>query len=99
MKRVAFLTSIVVLISLSLAAPVLAAAPGNDAYLRREVIGLLPFSASGDTTAATTDADDVEANASCGALPSVLMSCMVTPSLPDDDWADHRLREERAGKG
>ena len=67
MKRVAFLTSIVALLSLSLAAPVLAAAPGNDAYLGREVIGSLPFSASVDTTAATTDADDVEANASCGA--------------------------------
>jgi len=68
MKRVAFLTSIVVLLSLSLAAPVLAAAPpGNDAYADRDLIGSLPFSASVDTTAAATDADDVEANASCGA--------------------------------
>jgi hypothetical protein len=67
MKRAAFLTSIVALLSLSLAAPVLAAAPSNDAYADRELIGSLPFSASVDTTEATSDADDAEANAGCGA--------------------------------
>lgn len=67
MKRVAFLTSLVALLSLSIATPVLAAAPTNDTYVDRVVIGSLPFSSSVDTSAATTDANDVEANANCGA--------------------------------
>jgi len=67
MKRLVFMTSIVALLGLSLATPVLAAAPSNDTYVDRVVIGSLPFSASVDTTEATTDAVDAEANASCGA--------------------------------
>ena len=54
-------------LSLSLAAPVLAAAPGNDTYAGRTVIGTLPFTESLDTSEATTDADDDELNAQCGA--------------------------------
>jgi hypothetical protein len=47
---------------------VLAAAPSNDAYGGRVSIGALPFSANLDTTEATTDADDLEANSEeCGA--------------------------------
>jgi hypothetical protein len=67
MKRLAFIISIVALASLGLAAPVLAAAPGNDTYTSRTVIGAIPFAESIDTTEATTDADDTEANAQCGA--------------------------------
>lgn len=47
--------------------PAFAAAPGNDTYAGRQVIGSVPFTASVDTTQATTDADDVAINASCGA--------------------------------
>jgi hypothetical protein len=68
MKRSAFLISVVVLASLTLAAPVLASTPpSNDTYATREVIAAVPFSATVDTTAATTDADDLEALAACGA--------------------------------
>jgi hypothetical protein len=65
MKRLAFLV-VVALCSLGLAAPVLAAAPSNDTYGSRLVIDALPFSHSLDTSEATTDALDVEAN-QCGA--------------------------------
>jgi hypothetical protein len=44
-----------------------AAAPSNDTYPGRVVVGALPFSATVDTTEATTDADDAELNADCGA--------------------------------
>jgi len=65
MKRLVVLISVVALSSLAFAAPVLAVAPSNDTYAGRDVIGGLPFSDSVDTTDATTDADDVEANAGC----------------------------------
>lgn len=66
MKRLAILTSLLMIVSLAIAAPVLAAAPLNDVYSGREVISV-GFTASVDTTEATTDADDVEMNAACGA--------------------------------
>jgi hypothetical protein len=47
--------------------PALAAPPSNDAYGGAEVIAAVPFSTSLDTTEATTDADDAEMNATCGA--------------------------------
>lgn len=65
MKRFATLVSLLAAASLTFAAPVLAAAPSNDTYLNRTMIGSLPFNASVDTTAATTDGDDLEANAGC----------------------------------
>jgi hypothetical protein len=65
MKRLTVLISLVAMFSLAYAAPVLAAAPGNDAYAGRIAVGALPYSNSQDTTGATTDADDVEANAVC----------------------------------
>jgi hypothetical protein len=65
MKRVGFLATILALVSLGLAVPVLAAAPGNDTYATRQVIGAIPFSDSLDTSEATTDALDLEANADC----------------------------------
>jgi hypothetical protein len=49
------------------AAPALAAPPSNDTYAGRTVVGSVPFTQSVDTTEATTDADDVELNAQCGA--------------------------------
>jgi hypothetical protein len=68
MKRSAILISVTVLASLALAAPVFASTPpANDTYATREVIAAVPFSASLDTTAATTDADDIEALGICGA--------------------------------
>jgi len=68
MKRLAVLISLLALSSLALASPALAApAPSNDTFGGATVIGSLPFSDTVDTTKATTDADDAEANASCGA--------------------------------
>jgi hypothetical protein len=67
MKRSALLITIVALASLGLAVPVLGAAPSGDLYATRTTIATLPFSATVDTTEATTDADDAEANAQCGA--------------------------------
>ena len=61
MKRLAVFTGILMIISLTLAAPVLAAAPANDVYG-----GRLPIAIGDDltvnTTEATTDADDIEMN-------------------------------------
>lgn len=45
----------------------LAAAPGNDTYGGRTVVGALPFTDSLDTTEATTDSDDTDISAICGA--------------------------------
>jgi hypothetical protein len=67
MKRLTVLISLVAMLSLAFATPALAAAPGNDAYAGRIAVGALPYSNSQDTTEATTDADDVEANTNCGA--------------------------------
>ena len=49
------------------AAPALAATPDNDTFAGAVAIGSLPFSATVDTTDATTDSNDVNANADCGA--------------------------------
>jgi hypothetical protein len=53
MKRLTVLISLVGLFSLAFAAPVLAAAPGNDDAASPTVIGSLPFTDSLDTTNAT----------------------------------------------
>ena len=53
---------------LGLYAPaVLAAAPGNDVFTSAVAVASIPFSDSVNTTEATTDADDAQLNASCGA--------------------------------
>jgi len=68
MKRLAILVSLVVAASLALTTPALAApAPPNDTYAGRTVIGSLPFTQTLDTTKASIDATDTEANANCGA--------------------------------
>jgi hypothetical protein len=65
MRRLAVLTSVVAMMSLGLAGPALAATPGNDTYATRQSITSLPFTDSLDTSQATTDALDAEANAEC----------------------------------
>jgi hypothetical protein len=67
MQRSALVLASVALLSFGLVAPALAASPGNDAFAGRATIASIPYSASVDTTEATTDADDAEANAACGA--------------------------------
>lgn len=47
--------------------PAVAAVPSNDQFTGAEVVGGVPFTTSLDTTEATTDADDDELNATCGA--------------------------------
>jgi hypothetical protein len=49
------------------AAPAVAAPPSNDTYPGRTVVGSVPFTQTLDTSEATTDADDAELNAECGA--------------------------------
>jgi len=67
MKRLSISISLVALVGLTFVSPVVAAPPGNDLYANRETIAALPFNASVDTTEATTDADDADANSTCGA--------------------------------
>ena len=67
MRRLTFLISVAILASLVLVGPVMAAAPANDTYADRAAIAALPFQDSRDTSEATTDATDAEANAGCGA--------------------------------
>jgi hypothetical protein len=67
MKRLAVPSGLVLLFTIAFASPALAAPPSNDTYAGRTVIGTLPFSESLDTAEATTDADDAELNADCGA--------------------------------
>ena len=47
--------------------PAFAAPPSNDMFSGAEALAAVPFSTSLDTTEATTDADDDELNAFCGA--------------------------------
>jgi len=59
--------SAVLLATLGLAVPASAAPPANDVYGGRIVVGSTPFATTQDTSKATTDADDAELNADCGA--------------------------------
>jgi len=65
-KRLAALVGLLFIVGLAAAGPVLAAAPSNDTYAGRQVISV-GFSDTVDTTQATTDSDDVDINAGCGA--------------------------------
>jgi hypothetical protein len=60
---VATLTGLVLSAGAALAAP----PPSNDLGSGATVIAALPYTASLDTSGATTDADDVQANTNCGA--------------------------------
>ncbi len=67
------------------AAPAAAAVvPGNDTLAGATVIGTLPFEQTLDTTSATTDDIDVEANAACGA-PVTLASVWYDYTATSDD--------------
>lgn len=66
MKRLAILSSLLMIVSLAFAAPALAAAPANDVYAGREPIAI-GADLTVDTSEATTDADDDELNVPCGA--------------------------------
>lgn len=66
MKRLTILVSLLMIVSLTAAAPALAAAPANDVYAGRAAIAV-GDSLTLDTTEATTDADDTEMNEFCGA--------------------------------
>jgi hypothetical protein len=63
--------------------PAVAAPPTNDTYSGAETIAAIPFSTSLDTTEATTDADDDELNATCGA-PAMDASVWYSFTSPDD---------------
>ena len=67
MRRLSISLCLVSIMTMLLAAPVLAAPPANDTFAGSVAIGTLPFNVTLDTTEATTDADDVQWNASCGA--------------------------------
>lgn len=67
MKRAGLVLMISAIASISLAAPVLAVAPGNDLYAGRTVIPATPFTDDIDTTEATTDVDDTELTGQCSA--------------------------------
>lgn len=84
MKRLAVLTSVVMITSLALAAPVLAAAPANDVYAGRAAISI-GDSLTVDTSEATTDADDTEMNALCGA-PATDASVWYELTATADGW-------------
>ena len=84
MKRLAILTSLLMIASLTLAAPVLAAAPANDVYAGREAISI-GDSLTVDTSEATTDADDTELNAECGA-PAMDASVWYELTATADGW-------------
>ena len=82
MKRLAILTGILMIVSLALAAPVLAAVPSNDMYAGREPIAI-GDDLTVDTSEATTDADDDEMNISCGA-PAMDASVWYEFTAPTD---------------
>ncbi len=94
MKRMAIPSSAVLLLTFMFATPVLAAAPSNDEFAGRTVIPGLPYTETLNTTEATTDADDAELNAGCGApatdasvwyelTPSADMAVLVDVSASD----------------
>jgi Family of unknown function (DUF6299) len=56
-----------VVAGLVVVAPAAAAPPANDTFAGAVTISALPFTDTVDTTEATTDADDANANANCGA--------------------------------
>lgn len=65
-KRLVVLVGLLLLGSLATAAPVLAAPPSNDLFAGATTV-TLGFSETLDTTEATTDSTDAEANVNCGA--------------------------------
>jgi hypothetical protein len=82
MRRLISIVASGSLMALAMAIPVAAAtAPANDVFAGATAIVSVPFSDSVDTTGATTDADDAEANAECGA-PATEASVWYTITAP-----------------
>jgi len=77
-KRMAVLVGLLMIVSLATAAPALAAAPTNDLYPNREAIASIPFSATVDTTEATTDATDLDIASGCLGVPALDASVWYT---------------------
>ena len=90
--------TIVALMTLVLAAPTFAAAPSNDTHAGSVAVSSIPFTASLNTTEATTDADDAEANAACGA-PATDASVWysITPGSDTDLVVDVGASDYSAG--
>lgn len=63
--------------------PALAAVPAQDSYAGRSVVGSLPYTATADTSEATTDADDAALNGGCGA-PATEASVWYEWTAPTD---------------
>jgi len=78
--------------------PAWAAAPSNDTFAGATVISTLPYNQVLDTTQATTDADDVEANADCGA-PATQASVWysLTPTADETPLVDVSNSNYEAG--
>jgi hypothetical protein len=66
-RRLTFVLAATLTLFTTAAAPAYAAAPGNDTFAAAVEITALPFNARLGTSEATTDGDDTEANAQCGA--------------------------------
>ncbi|HEY8179633.1 MAG TPA: DUF6299 family protein [Candidatus Limnocylindria bacterium] len=98
MKRIVVLAGMAAVLNLALVGPALATAPANDLYAGRVAVGSLPFSDSLDTTEATTDAADVEANTDCGA-PATAASVWyeLTPVADMDVLVDVSASDYEAG--
>ncbi len=84
MKRFTIFISMLLIASLALAGPVLAAAPTNDTYAGREPIAI-GDALTVDTSEATTDADDDELNIPCGA-PAMDASVWYELTATEDGW-------------
>ena len=87
-----------VVVALLLVAPAAAAPPANDTFAGAVTISALPFSASLDTSEATTDANDAEANTNCGA-PATEASVWyaLTPSTAETVEVDVSASNYSAG--
>jgi hypothetical protein len=85
-------------VALLVAAPAAAAPPANDTFAGAVTISALPFNATVDTTQATTDAADVNANANCGA-PATEASVWYafTPATADTVAVDVSASDYSAG--
>ena len=76
-KRLVVLIGLLLAGSLAAAGPVLAAAPANDVYTGRQAVDI-GFSATVDTTEATTDADDLDIATGCLGVPALDASLWYT---------------------
>ena len=84
MKRLAIVGGVAAILNIAIITPVFAAAPSNDTYAGRTVIGSLPFTDSIDTTDARVGTHDAEMNSQeCGA-PATDASVWYQLTAPSD---------------